>query len=58
MIFTEQPCEILWKHSVEKREIVYHQKIFRQINSLVNYIYIKTVTFTEFLLKMREREFP
>ena len=45
-------------HSVEKREILSHQKIFRQINSLVTYLVSKTVTFTKFLPKMREREFP
>ena len=27
-----------WEHSVEKREILSHQKIFRQINSLVTYL--------------------
>ena len=31
------------------------QKIFRQINSLVIYVFRKAVTFTKFLPKMRER---
>ena len=31
------------------------QNIFRQINSLVTYLFSKTVTFTKFLPKLRER---
>ena len=37
-------------HSVEKREILSHQKLFRQIN-----LSSRIVTFTKFLPKMRER---
>ena len=34
------------------------KKSFRQINSLVLKLFSKTVTFTKYLPKMREREFP
>ena len=46
--------------SVEKREIslIITKKIFRQINSLVTYLVTPLHTFTKFLKKMREREFP
>ena len=44
-------------HSVEKREIHSHRKIFREINSLVTYL-ANNVAFTKFLSKMRERESP
>ena len=49
--------KILQCHSVEKRQIVCHQKIFRQINSLDSNLFSKTVAFTKFLPKLREREF-
>ena len=40
----------------EEREFLYHQKIFRQINYLGRHLFSKTVTFTIFLPKMRERQ--
>ena len=44
---------------VEKREILSHQKKkFRQINSLVTSLVKLLSTFTKFLPKTREREFP
>ena len=41
-------------------KITLTKKIFRQINSLFSnsYAFSKTVTFTKFLPKIREREFP
>ena len=45
-------------HSVEKQEILSpHQKNI-SLNQLFSYLFSKTVTFTKFLPKMREREFP
>ena len=44
-------------HTVEKREILSHQKFFSS-NQLFSNLFSKTVTFTEFLPKMHEREFP
>ena len=44
----------VWKNE----KFTFIEKIFRQINSLVTYLASKTVTFTKFLPKMREREFP
>ena len=44
-------------HSVEKREILCHQKNISS-NQLFSNLFSKIVTFTEFLPKMREREFP
>ena len=41
------------QHTVEKREILSHQNFFSS-----NQLFSKTVTFTEFLPKMRKREFP
>ena len=41
----------MWKN--EKFSLT--KKIFRQINSLVTYLSSKTVTFTKFLPKMREK---
>ena len=45
------------EHSVEKREILSHQKTFRQITSFSN-LFSKTITYTKYLPKMSEREFP
>ena len=42
---------VMWKNV--KFSLI--KKIFRQINSLVTYLFSKTVTFTKFLPKMRER---
>ena len=42
---------LLTVHSVEKREILSHQKIFRQINSLVTYLVKQLRTFTEIFAK-------
>ena len=44
-------------HSVEKREILSHQKEISS-SQLFSNLFSKTVTFTKFLPKMREREFP
>ena len=44
-------------HSVEKREILSHQKCTSS-NQLFSNLFSKTVSFTKFLSKMREREFP
>ena len=50
--------KIVWQqHTVEKREILFHRKNISS-NQLFSNLFTKTVTFTEFLLKMREREFP
>ena len=42
---------------VEKQEILSHQKNISS-NQLSSYLFSKTATFTKFLPKMREREFP
>ena len=42
----------LWKNE----KFSHHQKIFREINSCN--LFSKTITFTKFLPKMRESEFP
>ena len=44
-------------HSVEKREILSHRKNISS-NQLFSKLFSKIVTFTKFLPKMREREFP
>ena len=43
-------------HSVEKREILSHQKNISS-NQLFSNLFSKTVTFTKFLLKIRESKF-
>ena len=45
------------EHSVEKQEILSHQKNISS-NQLFRNLFSKTVTFTKFLPKIREREFP
>ena len=42
---------------MEKQEILYHQKNIPS-NKLVSNLFSKTITFTKFLAKVREREFP
>ena len=44
-------------HSVEKREILSPHRKNISSNQLFSNFFSKTVTFTEFLPKMREREF-
>ena len=48
----------LYSHSVEKLEIRSHQKNISSNQLFSNLLFRKTVTFTKFLPKMREREFP
>ena len=43
--------------SMEKREILSHQRKISS-NQLFSNLFSKTVTFTKFLPKLREREFP
>ena len=44
-------------HSVEKREIISHQKNISS-NQLFRNLFSKTVTFTKFLPEIGERELP
>ena len=49
-------CVCVW-HSVEKQEILSHLKNISS-DQLFSNLFSKTVIFTKFLPKMREREFP
>ena len=54
--FHEIFAEELWKHSVEKREILSHWKKISS-NQLFSNFFSKTIAFTKFLRKKCEREF-
>ena len=61
--FHEKICEFLHgltNHSTlwKLRKFTLTEKKFRQITYVFSNFFSKTVTFTKFLPKMREREFP